>query len=553
MNYSEIYEYRFHLLEEILEDNANRTLKYGNNYNTGYLIDICDGKTRSFYDSIQNSEAWLETAIIEIIKDILEQEHIVFYEKEYDTGDINKITNKKIKKHQYDFIRKINNKEIGFCFKFDIKGLYYFSKECKGLTDVDEVYLYQISDNLSNNLNYSDGYLTLFSIKDFFEQFISLEEYKVFKKYADEFNLKAKSLTGFDIIPIPSKNNIKSIKQEKINILLNNVCEDKNFSNLDLETIKYNYVNKKYLSFMLIDSDFSNSFISSEWYYDSFSNIYNSLDEKVFDKTGIVVGYLKSIEQLILSLIKKNLSDTNSEREIDVDNYKGYLKHYNIPKKTKVKRIPFKEENLPYMNTMLNSLINFLDNNKDLFVVSEDAVKLIIKKLNLFREGKRNGYLHADNLYTFEQVTNIRKAALELYSLLLGSLEINEESLKYLFKYNISYLDNETLYGEISKWAVPILKYSISNSAKGIRFELNHYGFAFNINILETIDGYNFRNLSFMGSVNNTFSFETDDIDEYTVYRLNKILTAFIKENEDKLLLNRFNIIDLPALHDNSK
>lgn len=53
------------------------------------------------------------------------------------------------------------------------------------------------------------------------------------------------------------------------------------------------HIKRSLYELMIGQSDFADSFISSEWYYDIHTIT------GVIDETGVVTGYLKSIEQLL--------------------------------------------------------------------------------------------------------------------------------------------------------------------------------------------------------------------------------------------------------------
>ncbi|MBS8112818.1 hypothetical protein F6P81_11505, partial [Streptococcus suis] len=59
--------------------------------------------------------------------------------------------------------------------------------------------------------------------------------------------------------------------------------------------------NKMYLA-MTGKNDFSESFISAEWLFDIYSHSMGELE-----LTGIISGYLKSIEQLMYKIVQLNI------------------------------------------------------------------------------------------------------------------------------------------------------------------------------------------------------------------------------------------------------
>ena len=70
-------------------------------------------------------------------------------------------------------------------------------------------------------------------------------------------------------------------------------------SDQEFAKVKNSYLNNKMYVAMVSSNDFADSFISAEWSYDVY---YNAMGE--LELTGIIAGYLKSIEQLMYKIVR---------------------------------------------------------------------------------------------------------------------------------------------------------------------------------------------------------------------------------------------------------
>ena len=222
---------------------------------------------------------------------------------------------------------------------------------------------------------------------------------------------------GYQITEIFNKQTLVKFK-EKL---------DKTIVEFDYDVIRSNAVTKKFLTdvnynhiknlflkngkykVLLGNGDFAESLITSEWLY------HNYIFSEHLDNTFIVAGYLKSIEQLlwdILLIIAKGRQ----------------LNGYQI-----------NESNEKIIYNTLGSLNYFLNDwaNKDLF---ENAfgnsttfvMGYINEIISHWRELRRNGYFHKDNLNDLNKIDLIRNETFFIYMLILGSLEISENDLNRL-------------------------------------------------------------------------------------------------------------------------
>lgn len=132
-----------------------------------------------------------------------------------------------------------------------------------------------------------------------------------------------------------------------------------------------------------------------------------------------MAGYLKSIEQLLFTLIglAKGTGITILSKE-----------KYNRENRI----ILFTEENEDLVDTTLGALEQVIAHNGQMLDVNRYAREYIVKTIDDWRDKQRNGYFHKHNLQSVEKVSEIREKAFQLYFLLLGSCTIQDEQLEEL-------------------------------------------------------------------------------------------------------------------------
>jgi len=190
----------------------------------------------------------------------------------------------------------------------------------------------------------------------------------------------------------------------------------------DSETIKQNfYTRLRYLS-LCGCKDFAHSFITSEYLYMTMK------DNNNFDYTAIVCGYLKSIEQLIYMIMLSSLNKNVSGLYIKRNNNKWVERQqepsYTYPNNRNAKHIPFEQQYEKYFDTTFMPLVNFLDDFKDGWEISSDAVSLIATYLSMFCIECRNEHFHKDNISNTDEVDKIRDNAWLLLYWTIGGIKL---------------------------------------------------------------------------------------------------------------------------------
>lgn len=239
------------------------------------------------------------------------------------------------------------------------------------------------------------------------------EEYEVFLTYASAFNDDLRSIIGLKIIDLPTDEAVGRFIKGREEVILAEAesyrerLAGERIETQDIDKLFDNYIGRGLYKAMTGGSTFADSYISSEWYY----SIHEATN--AFDQTGIVAGYLKSVEQLlyaVASLVKDEPGRTMRARGAGG------------------KFVPFTTDNEKKIDKTLGSLNSFFryKKNWDMFEISDEAIKMITDTVDDWRIKQRNGYFHADNLHDTTKVDFIRHQAMFLYFLILGGCAIND-------------------------------------------------------------------------------------------------------------------------------
>ena len=272
------------------------------------------------------------------------------------------------------------------------------------------------------------------------------------------------------------------------------------FENLD--DMHKSYIFDKLYETMVSSNEYAASFITSEWLNYSFKGKEN------FDYTSVVSGYLKSIEQLLYKIVMLNI-DNDCKIAMKRDMLKKAFKQ-NIPvfklidnkfnkipeykqgnnyKFTNYPYIEFTEHHKEFMDSSIGTFEYFLRCNKHIFL-NPDNAKTVTDMISCFRIECRNGFFHTHNLNDWDLVEKIRRNAIYLYFVLLGSCIIPERRRREL---NLIYHDQ---FDELCKKIRDFKKYNIYfvfEYEDGIKhklvYDIHNNTIEFNDDGLEHYDG----------------------------------------------------------------
>ena len=459
-----LYYYTFNQLKKLIADNRDSILENHNEIvdEIGYLF-YMDNGAYSCFESIMSGAVYrTETEVKRLILKMLD--HNSIKHEMYVTHDdhINSNLHIKLHKNAYDFILYENEKRVRYSFwdkEFCVdRAIEDWNDKYKSVDIIKYIDFYDPEDpeefcfiSRKKSLeNSKDGCFELVHIRDFFEQYFGEGEFNIFLEYLQSFKKEVKQIIGFDTIILANKKTITEFRNEKTEYLKNwdylqGIPKDVYESQVGVLTD--NYLNQEKFKYMLSSEDFAESFISSEWHY-SIGKAANTLD-----KTPIVAGYLKSVEQLLFKILCQYRDTGKTIKMINANEF-----------------ISFSTENEFIIDKSLGSLIGFVKHyHKEIFEVSSFVSWKIINELTDWRINYRNDHFHQDNVYSLDIVEAIRNKALYLYFLLLGGMRTNKLIVKN--KYEESE-DLSLSLDRFAEWINPILEYTLLKDTTKILFYL---------------------------------------------------------------------------------
>lgn len=252
------------------------------------------------------------------------------------------------------------------------------------------------------------------TLRQFFDE-IGATDYEEFKEYVEHYNFEIEQILGLTVTSIPTQKTLEKHKEKVREQLLSCFFEEElrtGFTEQELTVMKKWFL--KNYEVLLSNADFANSFVGSEWYYD--------LQVKTdvgLEQTAIVTGYLKSIEQLLCSILLRLC-----------DEYYFYF-NTNAQGKDKYQKdlLQLSYENLPYIKTMAGVMLKKIKGKKDKVCYRNDWTDRVIGFLEEYIEKNRNGYFHKDNLYEWDKIVEIRTKTYCAYFMILSTFKINKEQL----------------------------------------------------------------------------------------------------------------------------
>ncbi|MCR5541138.1 MAG: hypothetical protein K6F71_10035 [Ruminococcus sp.] len=446
MIFDDLYElYYKSVMQNIRETIDNWSFAFEvKNLSDRRIFKFVDFRTESYSMSLPFVYKIVRQLTIKLIMQMMKKSSIDYIESTNDSeeDDIPEL-------YDIPFVIIINGKMIGFLFTYSVDFNYNIED-----TDLDYVYIVSLIESIDGNYSFkmssdNNEYTKTITLEEFFDMFWK-NEYTNLKRYIEKINHDIVEIIGYATISIPSKNELLKFKKAKMLML-----KDFDYSSIIPESMKNdhnalniinsNYINKGYYRALVGNSSFAESFISSEWYYESNSYI-NALE-----KTAIVVGYLKSIEQLLYTLIMTK-----------IDTGKKFRRRDKNDKSNNIKRVAFSSKNLGTLDFCLGNLINYLYKNSrdsDTWLIDyhlvEDITSLILKYKDMYR----NDHLHKDNINANEEIDEIRIQTIKIFYLVLGAFNLEEKSIDVLEISETDYEQTEPVNDEdFDNWAKTIQK-----------------------------------------------------------------------------------------------
>ena len=374
------------------------------------IVSTKDKTTRIYNEIVQNDNTLEE--IVCLIMSLLKNNKILFIPN----NESNIISKNR------PFYRNENGKKVIYYFTWTIIECDYsaYKNDLENYDLINVVALVDLGDDIETVINVLKnedekndvkGRINRMTIRTFFYHFFGEGEYLKFRHEITILNNRIHYLIGYNTIEIPTKETLKNFRYKCINIIKEYDYKKAFFDiyNNQYNILINNYIKEKKYLYIISGYNFSDSYISSEWYFNEMVYI-NEIEQ-----TAIISGYLKSIEQLLYQL---SLFSIDKGYKIKGLNGKELVEYT-------MKSINDKKVDLTF-----GSLIKFFEHNDSIWSVNNHIKRYIIGKLNIYRKKYRNDHFHKDNIFAFEEIKEIRNATLELYCLLLGGTKVVFDSVK---------------------------------------------------------------------------------------------------------------------------
>lgn len=322
-----------------------------------------------------------------------------------------------------------------------------------GSTDGEQSKKHTLSQGpMSNSTN--------ISIEAFFEKYFSKIEYDVVISKAQNAIAKAKKIIALRAIPQLLPDNmllfkkmvLEDFNEDNVSKFVyefqndNHIC---GFSESDIDIIKNVFLNK-YRNALIGKSDFAKSFITSEYLFRTI------IDGLSIDYTSIIVGYLKSVEQLLF-LLYVTAFEGNSRMEywdrcnridrFDTNNNRFRYDPYNLEKCWMQEKY-FHKIKTGKKAPEFGELTRFLRYFDKMWRISEAGKEYVYECLEDFREFCRNSHFHKDNIDAseYDVVKRIRNNTQVCLYYLLGGFYFLDNSTYGIELMGIIDYDFESLY-----------------------------------------------------------------------------------------------------------
>lgn len=344
------------------------------------------------------------------------------------------------------FYRIVSNQKIAYVFSESIR----LNIEWKSIINeykVDKIIVVAMielgedAETRNSIVNFefqkTQGYVEHITLRDLFS-LISENEYEIYMTYVEQYNSNIKKLIGYRTIITPSESSLLKMKKEFEVTLrsynFDDVLRKDGLFASQIDAIKQHFWEDGRYRAIFGKSSFAESFISSEWYYQTHTV------STALEQTAIIAGYLKSIEQLLYTIIKFSINTGKSIKKIG-----GEINKY----------IDYTAENETLADITLGSLIGYSRHYSELWSVNSYVKNYITNKLSDFRERYRNDHFHKDNIYNSDEINAIRTNTILLLYLLLGAMNILDsdfESIDYKCEENKVTPNEELSYAHFEKW-----------------------------------------------------------------------------------------------------
>lgn len=266
-----------------------------------------------------------------------------------------------------------------------------------------------LNEHLSSN---TGGMVSIEPLPRFFERAIGPGEFEIFLSFVDDYRDCAREIISFGTVYAPTPETMPGFKEACLAQIRTKEAAfrkrlyDEGILQGEIDRLCAVYFNDSRCECLVGDGAFARSYVSAEWFY-SIHRLAPCLEQ-----TGAVVGYLKSVEQILKAFTELYLDDKTTSRYITLSKDKD--------------PVPFSSAVEGVDRRTAGAMIEFLDRtcNRDLLVCGEKVKALLIKELKHWNNVWRNGYLHTCNIDHVGMVDEIRDKAMFAHFLLLSLLRL---------------------------------------------------------------------------------------------------------------------------------
>lgn len=428
------------------------------------LFDVAGPDYKFFKSQESDYRYWVEVYILKIVENMLLRKGISFEER-YHKGS----------KEQHSIVYNMGGRTIEVYFLFDLSyeepnrsDYNIIAKTLKDNSrDAEEIQIYLFRDKigvstlawlLTGKSDFNEnGFVKVFPLQTFFNSFFGEGEYSTFITYAEDFHTKCNHIISYKTVITPTKKTMANFR-----VLKQDMLRDKDFktinasgvlgtlSDTEFERVRVSYLSNKMYYAMTSSNDFADSFISAEWSYDVYSKSMGELE-----LTGIIAGYLKSVEQLLYMITR-----FHRDEGYDIKTREGFK--------------PYTKENEGIIDSTLGSLNRFVTSYKAKLAISSAIRQSIFNAVDLWTKYQRNGYFHKHNLYSKDnKIGEVRELTLYLYFLILGGFQFSSGERTQLGaiekeKNGSHCLDADSLHDRFNAWFCDIFEYDLPRNIPGI-------------------------------------------------------------------------------------
>lgn len=407
-------------------------------------------------DMFMEYRHWIETCVYKIVRNMLERAGIPFKEIYQETRNEKASI---LYEHEGQTIQAYFLYDIsyGLEFRTSYDKLVDSLREAACEADVVKVFVFRdritftdLGILVNNSEKNADNFVEVRTLKEFFLDFFSEEIYKSFEDYVRQYCEAGNSILAYSTVLAPTESTLTLFKRRKKQMLMEldykAIMHSGKVGILnedDFNRIRENCLNNGMFSAMVSDCDFAQSFISAEWFYDVYSDVMGELE-----RTCIIAGYLKSVEQLLGKIV-------------------GFHKDqgYRIKTRRNGHQL-YTSNNEEEIDSTLGALKDFIRKAKLSLTVNIRGC--FTTTLEGWISDQRNGFFHKDNIFLPAKIDEVRKMTLFLYFIILGGLRYNESELVKLGVHSLDKtdkpgIDSQDVANRFYNWLKNALKYDTSN------------------------------------------------------------------------------------------